>query len=1022
MAKQEVIYKNAGDTGEREGIDGIESIEPVASGERVGQTVLRRPVENLRHRTEVDRTELELQKYLQDSDMRWVIAGGAADGSAVGSVIPYIDWDPVAGIFTITANIVVQPLSTPAADVQDSLVYNFDDGINTGSVTISPEPTERSYNGANRLEVIWDDSKTPAELPLGAEAVLSGDPLHILTIYVKNDGTSTVGQVAAALALILPASGFQYTTGGNAATQIPGINPLPADEIMDGTFERELHVIDPVTLANYFATPAPLADGDTLAIWYDEITEADPSTDGRRQSCATNLNTVLPVGQLTNLTTHPERIPIAIPLCKRIGDDLLFIDGTVVAGALPASPVSTPFGAHGYVLDLIYGGGVFDDTLYAPWMGVGAASFQDAWDNMIPIFEPGTGTGAAARLSFDDTALTALAYAASPSLQDAVDALATDLAFAPAPASLFPLCGASKVGFDGATIPGVVTGMPFDMWYQLLSPDVWTALYNMMDAYASTSALPQDGASLLGVRVNASPGGASVDQWGIPGNTLRQVLLDLQVFINDKASVNEDETGVTGDWTVSGDWLVPGDWTITGDWLFEGDTRFIGSVMDVGSHATYAQYWGMSRHLYGRFGGKGTVPSLVSMANLSLEGNLIKLGGTLEAVDLDVSIVDGYSTPDHPYNEQPMVCVLANDGASPGTTYVAKALAHAGALVTVGIDDVSYGGGVTALGIATNSYGAAIMYDNGVLRFWKGVDHLFDGTYTDIATGMTPGTYNKIQTLASTGTTLQLYAVAWGGENTGSTPLGLLNTLAPGYTSFPNGGVPSSASCYFDGGMTIDQENIYVSFFDPGGGGYIGAVNHNTGLDAWTTPPTRHNLPTPSPPLDIYRCHSMATDGRKVWYMLTTQSGGGLNVMLGVGSALLSADPGGPALGTWVDNAYDYGTDITEGQNPTLEIVFDGFNMWAGSYRYDGIGPAFAPSLLQFPAANACLWDPITLTAADRRRGLTIWADVTAVPSVALSMGPMVFDGTNVWGISIPAGQNLHRIMYSQWRSSLFGS
>ena len=97
MAKQEVVYKHVGDTGERED---IAAIEPLASGERVGQEVLRRPAENLRYRTEIDRTELEAQKYLQDSDMRWVIAGGAADGSAAGSAIPYVVWDPATGIFS----------------------------------------------------------------------------------------------------------------------------------------------------------------------------------------------------------------------------------------------------------------------------------------------------------------------------------------------------------------------------------------------------------------------------------------------------------------------------------------------------------------------------------------------------------------------------------------------------------------------------------------------------------------------------------------------------------------------------------------------------------------------------------------------------------------------------------------------------------------------------------------------------------------------------------------------------------
>ena len=134
MAKQEVVYKTVGDTGER---DDLDAIAPITSGERVGQVVLRRPDENLRVRTEVDRTELEAQKYLQDSDMRWVITGGDAAGVEAGSGIPYVTWDPVTGTFTISDQIVVQPLTTPDTDVQQTESYSFTDLIPiTGNVDI----------------------------------------------------------------------------------------------------------------------------------------------------------------------------------------------------------------------------------------------------------------------------------------------------------------------------------------------------------------------------------------------------------------------------------------------------------------------------------------------------------------------------------------------------------------------------------------------------------------------------------------------------------------------------------------------------------------------------------------------------------------------------------------------------------------------------------------------------------------------------------------------------------------------
>jgi hypothetical protein len=67
VAKQEVIYRTVADTGER---DDLDAIAPITSGERVGQVVLQRPDENLRSRTEIDRTELEAQKYLSRGEIR----------------------------------------------------------------------------------------------------------------------------------------------------------------------------------------------------------------------------------------------------------------------------------------------------------------------------------------------------------------------------------------------------------------------------------------------------------------------------------------------------------------------------------------------------------------------------------------------------------------------------------------------------------------------------------------------------------------------------------------------------------------------------------------------------------------------------------------------------------------------------------------------------------------------------------------------------------------------------------------
>ena len=71
MADQNIDFREGGDSGERDNPDAIERYN---DGEPASETVFRRPPENLRSRTEILRTEGEDQKYLQDSDMRWMIS------------------------------------------------------------------------------------------------------------------------------------------------------------------------------------------------------------------------------------------------------------------------------------------------------------------------------------------------------------------------------------------------------------------------------------------------------------------------------------------------------------------------------------------------------------------------------------------------------------------------------------------------------------------------------------------------------------------------------------------------------------------------------------------------------------------------------------------------------------------------------------------------------------------------------------------------------------------------------------
>lgn len=436
--------ETTGDSGER---DDNEAIKPVVAGEPAKSATVDRPLENLRQRSETLRRAGEDQLYLQDSDMRWILTAGRADGmsSAPLEDFPGIaSWDPGTGIFTTSESVVVQPLNTIPADAQETKDWEFPAGVPTATVSISPTSSKRAYNHANLIRVVWE-AVDPVGLPLGALATLTGDPEHIVTIQIANDDTTIASDVSAALNNILAeltAAGIEYSVTGSMVTLIR-MSDIPVgddDYTLKGNYERELHYIPVTSFSDFFVTVANrLADGDTLSIYYDELVE-EGDIYGRRQSVPSNISvdpnvTTVAGAQLFNTRVEPEKIPLSIPLCKRIGDDLIWLDGTIILGTQASSSFPILFGENGKTLD----------------------------------------------------------------------------------------------------------------------------------RFISSS-----GAAAIGVAGHASPGGASVDEWTIPTNDLQAVLEDLQAFVNDKGSLNEDEDTVTGNWT------------ITGNWDFQGaETQYIGKKIDI---------------------------------------------------------------------------------------------------------------------------------------------------------------------------------------------------------------------------------------------------------------------------------------------------------------------------------------------------------------------------------------------------------------------------------------------------------
>lgn len=381
MATQEINYQAGNDTGERES----DAIAPIQPGNLVKSAVANRPTECLRNRSEVLRDELIDQKYLQDTDIMWFIAEGLdVTGDNAGVDLPQILWDPVAGIFDIgpavDTALVLQPIKTPKTDTTDSMTYTFAPAGDTVTITSA----FRNYQGANRRQVKWATDAIPGI----AQAALSGAPDHILTITVDIGGTSTTGMIDSALFALgsaLGDAGFQYLVVGG--TDFIPVTPLPADHSFGATHEREMHRIPRSQFAAFFAVPTnALEDGDTLAVYYEWMIEPQVipppplATGGRRQACPTNLNIGVTAGQLFITTHEPAKIPFSVPICKRIGNDLIFLDGTICYGAMTPAIAPVYAGEHGYTVNRVIN--VASTAL---------VNIVNTWANALPVTD-GTGT------------------------------------------------------------------------------------------------------------------------------------------------------------------------------------------------------------------------------------------------------------------------------------------------------------------------------------------------------------------------------------------------------------------------------------------------------------------------------------------------------------------------------------------------------------------------------------------------------------------------------------------------------
>jgi hypothetical protein len=264
-----------------------------------------------------------------------------------------VSWDATTGLCTVSEAIVVQPFVAPSTDLFGFIDWAFTESVAPfGTVTFRFEANDDplagtilyDYQLANSLRVYWESS---ASLGAGVfcQATLEGSPVHMLRIVVRSDGTTTAAHVQAELNTILapvvPDSILKFTLTGLGTTFVEWVEtPGRPNEYMFNTYSREMHRMTKTVFDGFFVGSPLSVDGDGIGIWYAELTDSDTTQHGgRRQATPTTAtdvgpflppNTVVPVTKLFKFSTEPEKIPGCIPLCRRIGTYLVFIDGTIV--------------------------------------------------------------------------------------------------------------------------------------------------------------------------------------------------------------------------------------------------------------------------------------------------------------------------------------------------------------------------------------------------------------------------------------------------------------------------------------------------------------------------------------------------------------------------------------------------------------------------------------------------------------------------------------------------------------------
>jgi len=339
------------------------AIEPYSNGEGANEITFRRPVEHLRHRTEVLRQELDDLWAVVSSDrgltlladFETSVAWGGPKDSSLG---------PGTGIFTLTPakEVRLVPLTTPSGggvswtqnDIWNRLTYVFNTTkqftvrsklrISAGGNNLLLELFKESgqyFGGGTAVQVTVEGSKNDAVPPVF-------DPLAgpvLVRVQLSHNGTAITSTWADVI------TGIEAATLPNtwlAAAVTTGKETVLAVEIARqylwegvGTdvhavagCDAQAYRITATEFVTHFATPANLLyKGDALVL--DFPSAKDRLAVGGATSLGPSLVTVhrseTPEPPGTRSVSGSVNLMHAIPIAKVIDDDLFFFNGSRIA-------------------------------------------------------------------------------------------------------------------------------------------------------------------------------------------------------------------------------------------------------------------------------------------------------------------------------------------------------------------------------------------------------------------------------------------------------------------------------------------------------------------------------------------------------------------------------------------------------------------------------------------------------------------------------------------------------------------